>query len=99
MFYTHLVNIEKKRTKASITLASSDKNSLDILMYTAVLAGASANCLKQVGVNLEDKDFDKIKELQTKFDNLVYDMDIMCTDKVRLPGQDYLGTTVKHSFK
>ena len=65
--FTDIEKITPLATKVNITLSNntlrmSDQKAVADLMIKAVLMGASPNCIKQLGVELSDRDFEIVKE-------------------------------------
>ena len=64
--------IIKQKTKSKIILEDYSSNGYENLMAAAMLAGCSANCLKQIGQ--KEIDWDLIRRLQEEYNNLLYKM-------------------------
>jgi phosphoribosylaminoimidazole carboxylase (NCAIR synthetase) len=79
-FNINRIDVKKTKLTAAVeftTDSASDESAFLDLLLASVLAGSSANCIKQIAkdhLSKEVVDFDKVHELQNKFDALLYEM-------------------------
>lgn len=83
MIHFNINRIDVKKTKVTAVseintgLNKSKEDAFLDLLLIGILAGSSANCIRQIAkerLSKEVVDFEKVAKLQDEFDNLLYKM-------------------------